>query len=410
MSKILIKNIKGLVQAGEQIPSVRKGAEMKHLDVLEDAYLALEDGEVIAYGKMTEWEGILDWRDVEVVDADGCYVLPAFVDSHTHTIFAKTREEEFVDRIHGLSYEEIAAKGGGILNSARKLSAMSEDELFTSAKKRIERIIQTGTGALEIKSGYGLSLEGELKMLRVIKRLKECVPITIKATFLGAHAFPAEYKENKRGYIDLIINEMLPAIHKEGLADYIDVFCELNYFSVLEMEEILKAGIALGLKPKVHVNQFSILGGIQKAVELGAISVDHLEEIDETDIEALKRGNTIPTLLPGCSHFLSIPFGDARRIMDAGLPLALASDFNPGSSPNYDLMIILSLACIKQKMTPEEGINALTINAAAALELSESHGKIALGRKSPIILTKEIPSLAYLAYAFGEQHIQRIFI
>lgn len=410
MSKILIKNIKGLVQAGEQIPSVRKGAEMKHLDVLEDAYLALEDGEVIAYGKMTEWEGILDWRGVEVVDAYGCYVLPAFVDSHTHTIFAKTREEEFVDRIHGLSYEEIAAKGGGILNSARKLSAMSEDELFTSAKKRIERIIQTGTGALEIKSGYGLSLEGELKMLRVIKRLKECMPITIKATFLGAHAFPAEYKENKRGYINLIINEMLPAIHKEGLADYIDVFCERNYFSVLEMEEILKAGITLGLKPKVHVNQFSILGGIQKAVELGAISVDHLEEIDENDIEALKRGNTIPTLLPGCSHFLSIPFGDARRIMDAGLPLALASDFNPGSSPNYDLMIILSLACIKQKMTPEEGINALTINAAAALELSESHGKIALGRKSPIILTKEIPSLAYLAYAFGEQHIQRIFI
>lgn len=410
MSKILIKNIKGLVQAGEQIPSVRKGAEMKHLDVLEDAYLALEDGEVIAYGKMTEWEGILDWRGVEVVDAYGCYVLPAFVDSHTHAIFAKTREEEFVDRIHGLSYEEIAAKGGGILNSARKLSAMSEDELFTSAKKRIERIIQTGTGALEIKSGYGLSLEGELKMLRVIKRLKECMPITIKATFLGAHAFPAEYKENKRGYINLIINEMLPAIHKEGLADYIDVFCERNYFSVLEMEEILKAGIALGLKPKVHVNQFSILGGIQKAVELGAISVDHLEEIDENDIEALKRGNTIPTLLPGCSHFLSIPFGDARRIMDAGLPLALASDFNPGSSPNYDLMIILSLACIKQKMTPEEGINALTINAAAALELSESHGKIALGRKSPIILTKEIPSLAYLAYAFGEQHIQRIFI
>lgn len=410
MSKILIKNIKGLVQAGEQIPSVLKGAEMKQLDVIEEAYLALEDGEVIAYGKMTEWEGILDWRDVEVVDADGCYVLPAFVDSHTHTVFAKTREEEFVDRIHGLSYEEIAAKGGGILNSARKLSEMSENELFVSAKKRIERIIQTGTGAIEIKSGYGLSLEGELKMLRVIKRLKESMPITIKATFLGAHAFPAEYKENKRGYIDLIIHEMLPAIHKEQLADYIDVFCERNYFSVLEMEEILKAGIALGLKPKVHVNQFSILGGIQKAVELGAISVDHLEEIDEKDIEALKGSNTIPTLLPGCSHFLSIPFGDARRIMDAGLPLALASDFNPGSSPNYDLMIILSLACIKQKMTPEEGINALTINAAAALELSGSHGKIALGRKSPIILTKEIPSLAYLAYAFGEQHVQRIFI
>jgi imidazolonepropionase len=410
MSKILIKNIKGLVQAGEQIPSVRKGADMKQLDVMEDAYLALEDGEVIDYGKMSEWEGILDWRDVEIVDADGCYVLPAFVDSHTHTVFAKTREEEFVDRIHGLSYEEIAAKGGGILNSARKLSELSEDELFISAKKRIERIIQTGTGALEIKSGYGLSLEGELKMLRVIKRLKECMPITIKATFLGAHAFPSEYKENKRGYIDLIIQEMLPAIHKEQLADYIDVFCERNYFSVLEMEEILKAGISIGLKPKVHVNQFSILGGVQKAIELGAISVDHLEEIDENDIHALKQSNTIPTLLPGCSHFLSIPFGDARRMMDAGLPIALASDFNPGSSPNYDLMTILSLACIKQKMTPEEGINALTINAAAAVELSNSHGKIALGRKSPIILTKEIPSLAYLAYAFGEQHVQRIFI
>jgi imidazolonepropionase len=410
MSKILIKNIKGLVQAGEHIPCVRKGAEMKQLDIIEEAYLALEDGEVIAYGKMTEWEGILDWRDVEVVDADGCYILPAFVDSHTHTVFAKTREEEFVYRIHGLSYEEIAAKGGGILNSARKLSELSEDELFVAAKKRIERIIQTGTGALEIKSGYGLSLEGELKMLRVIKRLKECMPITIKATFLGAHAFPIEYKENKRGYIDLIIHEMLPAIYKEQLADYIDVFCERNYFSVLEMEEILKVGIALGLKPKVHVNQFSILGGVQKAIELGAISVDHLEEIDEKDIEALKQSNTIPTLLPGCSHFLSIPFGDARRIISAGLPLALASDFNPGSSPNYDLMTILSLACIKQKMTPEEGINALTINAAAALEISDTHGKIALGRKSPIILTKEIPSLAYLAYAFGEQHVQRIFI
>mgnify|MGYP000214866018 FL=1 len=410
MSKILIKNIKGLVQAGEQIPAVRKGAEMKQLDLIEDAFLALEDGEVIDYGKMSEWEGILDWRDVEIVDADGCYALPAFVDSHTHTVFAKTREEEFVDRIHGLSYEEIAAKGGGILNSARKLSELSEDELFVSAKKRIERIIQTGTGALEIKSGYGLSLEGELKMLRVIKRLKECMPISIKATFLGAHAFPAEYKENKRGYIDLIIQEMLPAIHKEDLADYIDVFCERNYFSVLEMEEILKAGIAFGLKPKVHVNQFSVLGGVQKAVELGAISVDHLEEIDENDILALKQSNAIPTLLPGCSHFLSIPFGDARRMMDAGLPVALASDFNPGSSPNYDLMTILSLACIKQKMTPEEGINALTINAAAALELSATHGKISLGRKSPIILTKEIPSLAYLAYAFGEQHVQRIFI
>lgn len=410
MAKILIKNIKGLVQAGEDIPAVRKGSQMQELDVMEDAYLALEDSEVIGYGLMNDWEGIIDWRDVEIIDAEGCFVLPAFIDSHTHAVFAKTREEEFVDRIHGLSYEEIAAKGGGILNSARKLAALSEDELYEAAKIRVEKIIQSGTGALEIKSGYGLSLEGELKMLRVIKRLKENVPISIKATFLGAHAYPVAFKENKRGYIDLLIDEMLPIIQKENLADYIDVFCERNYFSVDEMEEILKAGITIGLKPKVHVNQFSILGGVKKAVELGAISVDHLEEIDEQDLEALKNSTTVPTLLPGCSHFLSIPYGDARRIISAGLPLALASDFNPGSSPNYHLMTILSLACVKQKMTPEEAINALTINAAAAVELSDTHGKIALGRRSPILMTKEIPSLAYLAYAFGEDHVQRIFL
>jgi len=410
MAKILIKNIKGLVQAGENIPAVRKGSQMQELDVMEDAYLALEDSEVIGYGLMNDWEGIIDWRDVEIIDAEGCFVLPAFIDSHTHSVFAKTREEEFVDRIHGLSYEEIAAKGGGILNSARKLAALSEDELYEAAKIRVEKIIQSGTGALEIKSGYGLSLEGELKMLRVIKRLKENVPISIKATFLGAHAYPVAFKENKRGYIDLLIDEMLPIIQKENLADYIDVFCERNYFSVDEMEEILKAGIAIGLKPKVHVNQFSILGGVKKAIELGAISVDHLEEIDEQDLEALKNSTSIPTLLPGCSHFLSIPYGDARRIISAGLPLALASDFNPGSSPNYHLMTILSLACVKQKITPEEAINALTINAAAAVELSDTHGKIALGRRSPILMTKEIPSLAYLAYAFGEDHVQRIFL
>jgi len=410
MAKILIKNIKGLVQAGENIPAVRKGSQMQELDVMEDAYLALEDSEVIGYGLMNDWEGIIDWRDVEIIDAEGCFVLPAFIDSHTHSVFAKTREEEFVDRIHGLSYEEIAAKGGGILNSARKLAALSEDQLYEAAKIRVEKIIQSGTGALEIKSGYGLSLEGELKMLRVIKRLKENMPISIKATFLGAHAYPVAFKENKRGYIDLLIDEMLPIIQKENLADYIDVFCERNYFSVDEMEEILKAGIAIGLKPKVHVNQFSILGGVKKAIELGAISVDHLEEIDDQDLEALKNSTSIPTLLPGCSHFLSIPYGDARRIISAGLPLALASDFNPGSSPNYHLMTILSLACVKQKITPEEAINALTINAAAAVELSDTHGKIALGRRSPILMTKEIPSLAYLAYAFGEDHVQRIFL
>jgi imidazolonepropionase len=408
MAKTLIKNIKGLVQCGEDLPQIRKGAEMKDLPIIEDAFLALEDGEIIAYGPMSDWGGITDWRDLEVIDADGKYVLPAFCDSHTHTVFAKSREEEFVDRINGLSYEEIALKGGGILNSARRLAEMSEDELFKASKKRVERLMSYGTGALEIKSGYGLSVAAELKMLRVIKRLKEDCPIAIKATFLGAHAFPIEYKENHRGYIDLVINEMLPKIAEEGLADYIDVFCERNYFSVDEMAEILEAGIAAGLKPKVHVNQFSALGGIAKAVELGALSVDHLEELTEDDITALQKGTTMPTILPSCSHFLSIPFGDARMLIENDLPVALASDFNPGSTPSGNLSFVWSLACVKMKMTPEEALNALTINAAYAMDLSETHGRIALGKKTPVMLTKEIPNLAYIPYAFGDQLIERL--
>lgn len=409
MSKILIKNIRGLVQVGEDLPKIRKGKEMQNLPILENAFLALEDGEVVGYGLMNDWEGITDWRDLEIVDADGCFVLPSFVDSHTHAVFAKTREEEFVDRIHGLTYEEIALKGGGILNSARKLAEMSEDELYEQAQKRIEKIMACGTGALEIKSGYGLSVEAELKMLRVIKRLKENNPIVIKATFLGAHAFPTEFKENHRGYIDLIIHEMLPQIEKESLADYIDVFCERNYYSVEEMEEILIAGKKHGLIPKVHVNQFSAMGGVTKAIELGALSVDHLEELAEEDIDALKNSECMPVFLPGCSHFISIPFGDARRLINSELPVALASDFNPGSTPNYNLFTVWSLACIKMKMTPEEALNALTINAAYALGLSKTHGKIFLGSKSPIILTNEISSLAYLPYSFGENNIRRIF-
>lgn len=408
MAKTLIKNIKGLVQCGEDLPQIRKGADMKNLPILEDAFLALEDGEIIAYGLMSEWGGITDWRDLEVIDAEGKYVLPAFCDSHTHTVFAKSREEEFVDRINGLSYEDIALKGGGILNSARRLAEMSEDDLFEASKVRVELLMSYGTGALEIKSGYGLSVDTELKMLRVIKRLKEECPIAIKATFLGAHAFPTEYKENHRGYIDLIINEMLPKIAEEGLADYIDVFCERNYFSVEEMAEILEAGIKIGLKPKVHVNQFSALGGIAQAVELGALSVDHLEELEEADIEALKSGNTMPTILPSCSHFLSIPFGDARRLMDNDLPVALASDFNPGSTPSGNLSFVWSLACVKMKMNPEEALNALTINAAYAMDLSETYGTISLGKKTPVILTKEIPNLAYIPYAFGDQLIERL--
>lgn len=410
MQKILIKNIKGLVQYGENLPAVRKGKAMKELPILENAFLALEDGEIIAYGSMDDWDGITDWRDLEVIDAEGKFVLPAFCDSHTHTVFAQAREEEFVDRINGLTYEEIALNGGGILNSAKRLQEMSEDELFSNAKKRIERLMSYGTGALEIKSGYGLSVEAELKMLRVIKRLKNECPIEIKATFLGAHAFPPEFKTNHRGYIDVIINEMIPKIQEENLADYIDVFCENNYFSVDEMEEILLAGIAIGLQPKVHVNQFTALGGVKKAVELNALSVDHLEEISDEDIKALKGSKTMPTILPSCSHFLSIPFGDAKRLMENDLPVALASDFNPGSTPSGNLSFVWSLACVKMKMTPEEALNALTLNAAYAMDLSSTHGTITIGKKTPIILTKKIPSLAYIPYSFGDQLIERLIV
>jgi imidazolonepropionase len=408
MSKILIKNIKGLVQYGEDMPIARVGRDMQHLPILENAYLAIEDNVIVAYGSMNEWEGITDWRNVEVIDADGKYVLPAFCDSHTHIVFAKSREEEFVDRIKGLTYEEIALKGGGILNSARRLAEKSEDELFEEALIRVKKVMATGTGAIEIKSGYGLSVEAELKMLRVIKRLKEALPIAVKATFLGAHAFPTEFKENHRGYIDLIINEMLPKIEEEQLADYIDVFCERNYFSLEEMEEILIAGKKHGLIPKVHVNQFSVMGGIAKAIELGALSVDHLEEISDEDIDAIKHSECMPTLLPSCSHFISIPFGNARKLIEAGLPIALASDFNPGTTPTGNLQVVFSLACIKMKLTPEEAINALTLNAAYAMGINETHGSISLGKSGNVIITNEIPSLAYIPYAFGENHIERL--
>lgn len=410
MRKILIKNIKGLVQAGEHIPSIIRGSSMAHIPIISDAFVALENGKIVAYGGMNELEGIDDWRNLEIIDASGKFVLPAYCDSHTHVVFAKSREEEFVDRIKGLSYEEIALKGGGILNSARRLNEMSEDDLYEQALRRVQRMMSSGTGALEIKSGYGLSVAGELKMLRVIKRLKETLPIAIKATFLGAHAFPLAFKSDHEGYINLLINELLPQIAQEGLADYIDVFCERNYFSVEEMERILIAGKQYGLIPKVHVNQFSVMGGVRKAIDCGALSVDHLEELEEDDLNALRESTCMPVALPGCSHFLSIPFTDARRIIDADLPLALASDFNPGSTPNGNLNTVWSLACIKMNMTPEEALNALTVNAAYAMGLEHSHGRIALGYSTPLILTNEIPSLAYIPYAFGDQLIEQVIL
>lgn len=410
MSKILIKNIKGLFQAGENISSYKKGKEMDEGNILEDAYLAIEDGEIIAYDTMDNWEGILDWRDLKVIDADGKYVLPTFCDSHTHAVFAATREGEFEDRIKGLTYEEIALKGGGILNSAKHLQEMDEDTLYEEALERIHALIPYGTGAIEIKSGYGLSVEGELKILRVIKRLKENSPLTIKATFLGAHAFPKEYKENQEGYIDLIINEMLPKIAEEKLADYIDCFCERNYFSVEQMTRIMEAGKKYGLIPKVHVNQFSILGGVKAAVDFGALSVDHLEELDENDIKSLQGSQTMPTFLPGCSFFLSIPFGKAREVMAADLPIALASDYNPGSSPSGNMQFLTSLACTKMQMTPIEALNATTLNTAYAMGIEKTHGSISIGKKANILVTKRISSLARIPYSFGENTIETVIL
>lgn len=410
MGKILIKNIKGLFQVLESDTSFKSGKEMANPNMLENAFLAIEDDKIVAYGSMDDWGGITDWRDLTVIDADGKYVLPSFCDSHTHAVFAATREEEFEDRIKGLSYEEIALKGGGILNSAEKLGGMSEEKLFDDAKERIERLISYGTGAIEIKSGYGLTVDAELKMLRVIKRLKEELPIPVKSTFLGAHAFPKAFKEDHKGYIDLIINTMLPAIQKEGLADYMDCFCERNYFNVAEMEQLLEAGWKYGLQPKVHVNQFSIMGGVAAAIKHNARSVDHLEEMNDADIQALKNSNCMPTLLPGCSFFLSIPYGKGREIIDAGLPVAIASDYNPGSSPSGNMQFLLSLACAKMKITPIEALNAVTINSAYAMGVEKDYGSITLGKKANVVITESMSSLARIPYSFGENNIETVIV
>lgn len=410
MSKILIKNIKELIQVGHPEGGLRKGVAMQEVPSIKNAFLAIEDDRIVAYGKMEDWGGITDWRDLEVIDAEDRLVLPTFVDSHTHLVFAAPREEEFEDRIKGLTYEEIAAKGGGILNSARKLRGMSEDDLYESAMTRLDEVIQTGTGAIEIKSGYGLTVESELKILRVIKRIKENAPVPVKATFLGAHAYPEDYKDNHDGYIDLIINEMIPKIKEEGLADYIDVFCEQGYFETDATDKILKAGIAAGMKPKIHVNQFHISGGVQVGVANNALSVDHLEAIGDEEVEALKGSTTIPTLLPSCSFFIKIPYAPARKLIDAGLPVSLASDYNPGSTPTGNIPFIMSLACIQMNMTPQEALNATTINAAKTIELEEELGTIEIGKRANILISKKMNNLAYIPYAFGSQHIEQIIL
>jgi imidazolonepropionase len=410
MGNILIKNIKGLAGILEENYTALKGAELNQLNTIENAYLAIEDGRISDYGKMEDLAGLLDWNNIEVIDAENKYVLPAFCDSHSHLVFAEPREGEFVDRINGLSYEEIGKKGGGILNSAKKLASKSEDELVLDGLKRLEIIKSYGTGAIEIKSGYGLSVEAELKMLRVAKRLNELSDVTIKTTFLGAHAFPTEYKENKEAYVDLVLNEMLPQVIEEKLADYIDVFCERNYFNPEQLERILRAGVEAGLKPKIHVNQFSILGGVGIGVKYNAVSVDHLEELDENDIEALKGSNTIATALPSCSFFLNIPYSPVRKMLDNDLAVALATDFNPGSTPSGNMQFVNSLACIKMKLRPAEALNATTINGAYAMEIANELGSITLGKKANLIITKEIPSLNYIPYSFGENCVERTIL
>ena len=408
--KVIIKNIAELVQVEDKIQKKVSGAAMKNLATIKDAFLSMEDGIITDFGAMDDWTGIEDWNNTEVVDAEGGMVFPTWVDSHSHLVFGGTREGEFVDRINGLTYEEIANRGGGILNSAQKLAEATEDELFESASARLIELIKMGTGALEIKSGYGLSTESELKMLRVIKRLKENFPITIKSTFLGAHALPLAYKDNKDGYLKLIEEEMLPKVAEEGLAEYVDIFCEKGYFSVEDMERIVNAGKKYGLIPKVHVNQFNIIGGVPSAVKLGALSVDHLEVVNQEDIDALKGSATMPTLLPSCSFFLKIPYGPARDMMDQGLPVCLATDYNPGSTPSGNMNFVVALACIHMNMNPEEAINAATINGAYAMGISKSEGSIAKGKKGNIFITKKIPSYAFLPYNFGHNIIEKVFI
>ena len=404
----LITNIKQLVNVREESKLLR-GKDLSTLPCIENAYLVIEDGKITEFGKMDEIENS-KFKIENSIDAASQFVLPCWCDSHTHLVFAASREEEFIDTIEGKSYAEIAAKGGGILNSARKLNAMSEDELFDLSWKRLEEVSKLGTGAIEIKSGYGLSVEGELKMLRVIKRLKERSSLSIKSTFLGAHTYPPEYKENHKGYIDLIIKEMLPVIEKEKLADYIDVFCETDFFSPEETETICKAGMRHGLKPKIHANQLNFSGGVETGIKLGAVSVDHLETVNGNIIDKLAKSETIGTLLPTAAFFLRMPFQPARQMIDAGCAIALASDYNPGSSPSGNMNLMVAMSCIGMKMLPEEAINAATINGAFAMELQNEVGSITTGKKANLVITKQISSVAYLPYSFGSNLIDRVMI
>lgn len=409
MPALLITNIGSLAGIHQTETVVLRGQQMQELPVLQNAWVLCEDGKIADFGKMDELPGQLP-NAVITQDARGGFVFPSWCDSHTHIVFAAPREEEFVMKIQGKSYEDIAAAGGGILNSARKLQQASENELYDSAGQRLTDMIRQGTGAVEIKSGYGLSTDSELKMLKVIRRLKNTFQIPVKASFLAAHAYPTEYKNNHEGYIKLIIDEMLPKIAGEDLADYIDVFCEQGFFSVDDTDKLLEAGAKYGLKPKIHANQLSLSGGVQIGVKHNAVSVDHLEVTDNVVIESLKTSETIATLLPSCSFYINIPFADARGLINANVPVALATDYNPGSTPSGNMNLVVSLACIKLRMRPEEAINAATLNGAAAMELSGELGSIARGKKANLFITRPMSSLAFLPYSFGQSQIETIIL
>ena len=403
---VLFKNIKELIQIRETPIDFLAGKQMNVLPTLKNAFLLIKDGLISDFGLMESCPDI----EIKTIDATGKMILPSWCDSHTHIVFAGNRETEFVDRINGLSYKEIADNGGGILNSAKKLQETSEIDLYNQSKVRLEEVIQLGTGAVEIKSGYGLTQAAELKMLRVIKKLKENYPIEIKATFLGAHAIPNAYKNNKSGYLQMLIDDILPAIEKENLADFIDIFCETGYFSIADTQQILDAGKKHGLVGKIHVNQFTAIGGIQVGIKNNVRSVDHLEEMRSEDIEALKNTKTMPVALPSCSYFLSIPYTPARKMIDAGLPLALATDYNPGSTPSGNMNFVVATACVKMRMTPEEAINAATINGAYAMNLQDKVGSITKGKLANLMLTKEINSYHFIPYSFGNHSIEKVFL
>jgi len=403
---ILIKNIKGLVQVRDTAIRVVKGADMRLLPVIDNAYLLIEEGKIKSFGLMADAPERAD----EVIDATGRYVLPCWCDPHTHIVYAGSREGEFVDKINGLSYEDIARRGGGIVNSAKKLNEADENELYDTAWQRLDEMTSYGTGAVEIKSGYGLSYDGELKMLRVIKKLKEKSKLTIRATFLGAHTFPAEFREDHEGYLHLLIHKLLPRIADEGLADYIDVFCDRGFFSAAETSRILEAGARYGLKAKIHANELDYSLGIETGVDHHALSVDHLEFTGDDQIKALLSSDTMPTLLPSTAFFLGLHYAPARKMIDAGLPIALATDYNPGSSPSGNIQFVLSLASIKMKMLPEESINAATINAAYAMGIEDKLGSITIGHKANIMITKPIPSVTFMPYSFANNLVERVII